>query len=134
MMQPKLLKTTVASYVPAIWSGTNTSGHIPLNDNVLIMPDLAATKVGGVLIPTEVNERQDMAAETGVIVAIGPGAFVFDSGYDWVGYKPVPGDRIYMERYAGQLVKGKDGKMYRLMASRCVGSVEHEEPAMQEVA
>lgn len=126
-MQPKLLKTTVASYIPAFWSGTNESGYLPLNDNVLVLPDTTAAVVNGIHMPTEVMERHDMAAESGVIVSLGNGAFVYDSGYDWVGYKPKPGDRVYMERYAGQLVKGKDGRTYRVMASRCVGAVEHVE-------
>lgn len=122
--QPKLLKTNVGSYVPAVWSGENESGYLPMNDNVLVMPDKTASVQRGIHLPEDVRERQDMAAETGVVVAIGPGAFVFDSGYDWVGYKPRVGDRIYMERYAGQLVRGKDGASYRLMSSRCIGSVE----------
>lgn len=122
--QPKLLKTNVGSYLPAAWSGTNESGYLPMNDNVLVMPDTTADVQRGIYIPEDVRERQDMAAETGVIVAKGPGAFVFDSGYDWVGYKPEVGDRIYMERYAGQLVRGRDGVSYRVMSSRCIGAVE----------
>ena len=47
----------------------------------------------------------------------------------WEGLKPSPGDRIYMQRYSGQLVLGRDGKIYRLCEQNCIGAIEIREAA-----
>lgn len=126
-MQPKLLKTTVAEYKPAVYSGENECGWCPIGDRVLILPDEAADKTsGGVFIDPRTIERGSMAAETGVVVENGDAAFLWNSDRTrpFAGYKPQPGDRVAFERYAGQLLLGVDGRLYRVMDDRCVGSVK----------
>lgn len=126
-MQPKLIKTSVAEYVPAKWSGRNDSGFEPIGDRVLVLPDVASSRSsGGVELPQELTERMSMSAENGVVVAVGSGAFLWDpnSVTEFRGVKPVPGDRVYIERYAGQLVSGLDGQRYRLMNSSSIGAIQ----------
>ncbi len=124
-LAPKLVKTSIAAYLPAKWSGSDTSGLHPLGDRVLILPDTAPEMIGGVHIPVDVSARNTLAAEGGVVVAIGDGAFKWNSDKctAYMGRTPQLGERVAIERYSGQLFYGLDGKIYRLMESACVGAV-----------
>ncbi len=118
--------TTLAAYVPAPYSGKNESGVDPLGARVLILPDVAEeTTLGGVHLPPDVAARNGMAAETGVLVALGEGAFVWSSDrvHPWTGRRPAPGDRIVIERFTGQLQRGLDGLIYRICEDRAIGAV-----------
>ena len=127
-MQPKLLKNSqLGEFVRAEFNGVNESGFEPVCDRVLILPDMGAEMTsGGIMLTAEQVDRHTMASETGVIVAIGPDAFKYtpDKTRGWDGYKPEPGDRVYIQRYSGQVMLGKDGKFYRLMDYTCIGAVE----------
>jgi len=127
-MQPKLIKINSFDFVQAEWSGKNTSGYAPFGDRVLIQVDQASHKAGMIEIPQDVQERLSMAAELGLLVAAGEGAFSFNSdGTKMTGRKPQPGERVFIERYAGQLVTGVDGQKYRVMDSRCVAAIQEKE-------
>ena len=122
-MQTRLIQTAKAIYDAATWSGRNESGRTPFGDAVLILPDLAAEKTkGGILFADTTKESQSLAAETGLVVAVGEGAFKWsaDRTRPFEGRKPVAGDRIDYERYAGQQILGVDGQIYRLMTDKCV--------------
>ena len=41
----------------------------------------------------------------------------------WTGEKPKPGARVFIEKYAGRQVTGRDGRVYRLMDYLAVGAV-----------
>ena len=104
----------------------NRSGYEPLDDKVLVLIDThAEVTSGGISIPAEIVQRQTMAAEHGVVVAIGPAAFRWndDGTRAWDGRRPEPGDRVYIERYSGQLLNGRDGRRYRLMSQKCIGAI-----------
>ena len=124
---PKLLKSSQNHEVTlAEYHGKNESGYQPLGDSVLVAFDRAAdTTGGGVHLPQNMIERMDMASESGVIVALGSEAFrwIADRTREWQGPKPKAGDRVYMERYSGQLLKGIDGATYRLCTDKCIGAV-----------
>ena len=114
-MQSKLLKSSqLGEFKPAQWNGVNESGYEPLGDCVLVLPDEAADMTsGGVLLTADNVERHSLAAETGVIIAIGLDAFRWtpDKTRPWEAPKPKPGDRVYLKRYAGQVMLGEDGKL-----------------------
>lgn len=125
-MTPKLFKTTLAAFVPAQWDGTDHSGLHPLGDRVLVLPDASSERsAGGVELPVDVVARHTLAAEAGVVVAIGDGAFKWNSDKctAFEGKKPKLGDRVAIERYSGQLFHGLDGVVYRLMESACIGAM-----------
>ena len=126
-MQQKLLKSSqLGEFAPAEYNGENESGYEPIGDRVLVLPDEAASKTsGGVELTPEFVERMTMAAETGVIVACGEDAFRwnFDRTRPWEAYKPRAGDRVYIQRYSGQVMLGEDGRFYRLMDFSCVGAL-----------
>lgn len=129
-MQPKLLKSSAMhEYVPATWSGKNESGYEPIDEIVLVLPDSASDKTsGGVHLTGDAVERMTMAAETGVIVALAEGAFRWNAGRSrpWAGYRPEPGDRVYMQRFSGQVLLGEDGKFYRACSDNCIAAVKRD--------
>lgn len=130
-MEAKVLKTGIGEYVGALWAGENKSGYAPLSNKVMVLVDVAMdATTGGVHIPQELIERQQMAAETGILAAIGPSAFLFrDDGSRWEEDKPTIGSRVWIERYAGQVIRGEDDNMYRLMDAKCIGAVKNEREA-----
>jgi co-chaperonin GroES (HSP10) len=128
-MQPKILSIRKAEYINAPYFGKNESGCTPLGDRVLVRPDIAAAKVGELHIPDDIRDRAQLSGSTGVVIELGEDAFRwnFDRSRPWTGYRPVAGDRIYFDRYAGKEILGKDGQTYRLMDDKCIGGVEKAE-------
>jgi chaperonin GroES len=125
-MEAKLLKTTQAEYVEGQYSGKNESGYRPVGERILVLPDTGAERSsGGVFIPETVTEQQSYAAETGIIIEIGDGAFTWnaDRTRPFAGTKPKPGDRVFFDRYSGGVMKGKDGRLYRTMDDKAIGAV-----------
>lgn len=124
------VRTTVARYVPAPWDGQNNSGVTPVGQRVLVLPDIAEERtLGGIELPPEVVSRHALAAETGVLAACGDGAFAWfgDRIHRWEGRRPHVGDRVALERYAGEVRMGADGQLYRLMEDRAVGGILEQE-------
>lgn len=118
-----------AEYIRATWSGQNDSGYRAIGDRIIIKMDACAEKVRGILRPLDWQERMTLAAESGIIVAVGGAAFRFyDDGSPWdhdIDPPPKAGDRVSFERYSGAVLpRGKDGAYYRMMTYTCVGGVE----------
>ena len=114
MKEGRLITGDQREFVVAAWDGVNRSGYVPLDDKVLILMDEhASITSGGIHIPDIAAERQSLGGETGRIVALGPAAFIWDDDARrrWSGLRPEPGDRIYVERYSGQLLQGVDGQV-----------------------
>jgi co-chaperonin GroES (HSP10) len=127
--RPKLIKTELAEFKKSEYAG-NKSGYFPIGDRILVKVDESAEQSsGGIHYPEELQERMTMASETGVIVALGETAFrwSFDRTREWSGRKPLVGERVYINRYAGKLLKGKDGILYRVMDDICVAAIELDE-------
>lgn len=125
----KRLMTPLGEYVPAQWIGANLSGIVPIGDRVLVLPDKApATSTGGIQFTETQQDRDGKAAETGVLVAVGDGAWTWNSDRSrpFDGTKPEVGQRVWFERYAGSEQYGVDGVMYRLMLDKCIGAIAAE--------
>lgn len=133
-MEQKLFRTELGNYVPVQWSGKNESGWTPVGDRVIILPDQAAEIVRGVHLPQDVVGRHALAAEAGCIVAIGDGAFAWNSDRvtPFVGRKPTAGDRVNIHRYSGQTLMGKDGVLYRVLDSQEVGAIADSAPVAKK--
>ena len=137
-MEPKLIqKTRLGEYTWAEFSGKNESGMYPYGDRVLVMPDQAAKSSSGMIQFTDQQiERNAEAAETGIIVALGPEAFLWNSDRTrkWESAdKPKVGDHVVFDRYSGSYQHGRDGKMYRLMDDKCIGALAMDEAREAEV-
>ena len=125
-MQPRILSVRKAEYIPSPWSGKNDSGCIPVGDRILIRPDIAASSSGQIKLPEDVVDRAQLSASSGVIVALGDDAFVWnaDRTRPYGGYKPKAGDRVHFERYAGKVILGDDGVEYRVIDDKAIGAVK----------
>lgn len=79
---------------------------IPVEYKVLIRLDVLQEKTaGGIILPDERRERDQMAQTEATLEAVGGNAFE-----DWGEPKPKPGDRVLVTKYAGEAPKqGEDG-------------------------
>lgn len=126
-MRDRILKTRHGTFSLAPWNGKNESGIEPLCDKVLVRVDAAMEKTaGGIIVTEQIGEQQTLSSTTGVLVALGPQAFTWntDRTVRWEGEKPEPGMRICFSRYAGQEYDGLDGAMYRVMEDRSVAGTQ----------
>lgn len=121
-----LIKTLRGQYEAGAWDGTNASGWSPIGDKVLVKPDKAAAKVGSLYMPDQEIEKQQLAAESGILIEVGCEAFKRnrDTGLPWDGVAPKPGDRVSFARYSGTQCMGLDGEMYFTMSDSCIGAVQ----------
>lgn len=125
-LQQPLLKTPQSEYIPAPFTG-NKSNYLPVGDSVMVRVDIAAPKSsGGIAITDNSVEMMQSAATTGVIVACGDEAFKWntDRTRPFDGRKPIPGDRVIFEKYAGHRIFGEDRDEYRLMTDKCIGAFQ----------
>jgi len=127
-LQPWILKGFEAEYVAAQWPGSNESGLIPFGPNVLIKMDHVADQTrGGILMIDDRKDRMNEAAVTGVVFEVGTLAFHGDPS------APAPGDRVYIDKYAGIKAVGMDGEVYRLVDEKQIaGKVTDEFKALIE--
>lgn len=128
-MKPNVVTVEERQYKAGAWVGRNESGRIPIGDSVVILPDEASNKIGKLGLieaPEQMVERHSLGSETGIIVAVGEGAFEWNSDRTrpFKGRKPTPGDRVHFARYSGRVLVGKDGKSYRIMSDNCVAAIE----------
>lgn len=126
-MTPKLLlKTPKGWYEAAQWDGENASGITPTGEHILVLPDVSSDMTpGGVAITEDQQSRNTEAAETGILVAVGEDAWLWnaDRTRKYEGRKPQIGERVIFERYAGALHYSADGRQYRMMDDKCVGGL-----------
>lgn len=128
-MEPRLIKQRHVEYIEAPWLGGNRSGWEPVGDYVLVQPDaIAMQTTGGIALPDDVGEREQMAASTGVIVECGEEAFKWNADRTrlFEGRKPKGGDRVIFEKYAGKVFRGEDGIMYRVLEDKNIGCIKRK--------
>jgi chaperonin GroES len=91
----------------------NTSGILPTGGHVLISPDPVEEKTsGGIYLPDRTRDTEQRAATTGIVIAIGPGAWHdIDDGQPWAAVN----NHVSYARYAGVEMKGKDEQSYVLI-------------------
>lgn len=124
-MKERVLDTGKGQFELLPWDGVNHSGIDPCCDKVLVRVDKSLDKtMGGVLLTQNSSENQTLASTTGIIIAAGPQAFLWDSDrmHKWEGHKPGPGHRCCFQKYAGQEYFGLDGVLYRVMQDRVIGA------------
>lgn len=95
----------------------NTSGFIPLDLRVLVLPDEVSDTFEGssLLRPDAVKDQQKWAQARGTLVAVGDNAWEEARARAPGIAPPRAGDRILYGKYSGQTVKGADGKDYQIM-------------------
>lgn len=97
----------------------NTSGITPVEYKVLVLPDqIDKMSKGGIALPGEVIEKEELAQTDGVLVAVTDMSF-----QGWECDTPKPGDRVKFARYAGLMIDGADGKRYRLIKDTDIAAI-----------
>jgi co-chaperonin GroES (HSP10) len=98
----------------------NKSGIYPTGGHILILPDdieeadktYRSAKQAGLVLPDTARDKEQAAATSGIIIAIGATAWSdIDDGTPWASI----GDRVSYGRYAGKVIQGKDNVDYTLL-------------------
>lgn len=91
----------------------NKSGITPTGGHILVLPDpVKEVTKGGIFIPETTREKEQKAATSGTVIAIGESAWLdIDKGNPWAKV----GDHVSYGRYAGVSITGKDGIDYFLL-------------------
>jgi len=91
----------------------NQSGIVPTGGHLLVMPDKGEEMTaGGIYIPKTSQDKEQMAATVGTLVAVGSGAWAdIDDGSPWAAV----GDKVSYARYAGVSMVGQDKETYVLI-------------------
>ena len=105
----------------------NPTGIKPVEYKILIkVHELKSVSSGGIYIPDNVMEREQMAHDRGVLVDVGNMAFA-----DWDGETPVIGDNVIYNKYAGTIIqyrpKDKPIERYRLCNDKDILAILKEE-------
>src|SRR5690242_6460341 len=105
------LPTKTLSPLPAKSQPVNTSGIHPTGRTVLVRLDpIPRMSEGGIEMPQEIIDRDNLAQIRGNLIVSGPSAFK-DGEHLFLE----PGSRVIFRRYAGEPVDGNDGLSYRIM-------------------
>jgi len=100
----------------------NKSGIEPAGHRVLVLPEEVKEKTdGGIYLPQQAKDREQAAVIVGTLVAVGPQAWDgFGDGKPWAGV----GDDVIFAKYGGAVVKGIDGKEYRILNDEDIVGVQ----------
>lgn len=105
----------------------NESGLVPMEFNILVLPDPVEEKTaGGLILSEETIDRNKHQATRGTLIAASPMAFN-DDVYPSDQPKPQAGQRVAVALHAGAFIKGMDGKEYRLVKDKDVVALIEEE-------
>lgn len=113
----------------------NRSGIIPVEFFVVVQLDPTPERIGSIIMPSTVTDREKLATQEGTLVATSPHAFSYANGWPQ-GSMPQVGQRVLFKKYAGALhtrkVDGKDTDFRLLNDKDIIAIVEPaDEPAAQ---
>jgi len=101
----------------------NESGIHPVEYKVLVRPEAVEEKTkGGIYIPDVTKDKEQDAQIIATVIEVSEMAF---SDPDWI-VKPQSGDKVYIAKYAGYLVKGKDHVNYRVINDKEIVAIIEE--------
>lgn len=125
MLENVVLRTSVAAYLPGALPEPDAHGLNPISDQLVVLADKVAEKAGSILLPDAKRDTQNLATQSGIIVAVGEGCFLWNSDRTrpYVGRKPQVGDRVIFPRYAGELYYGRDGQEYLFMEDKAIRGI-----------
>jgi co-chaperonin GroES (HSP10) len=103
----------------------NTSGLQPVEYKILIDPEeVDQVSAGGIIMAPSTTDKEKQAQVRGRLIAVGGNAFS-----DWMEPIPKIGDHVWYAKYAGLVVKGNDGKEYRLANDKDCAAIVVKEAA-----
>lgn len=91
--------------------------------NVLVaLPDKEG-KIGSIILPDNLSDRERMAQVRGRVVSISPAAFDFANFGDAHAKE---GDAVVFAKFAGIVIEGDDKREYRLLQDKDVAAIVEE--------
>ncbi len=103
-------------------SAINTSGLSPVEYKILIEPEEVEQKsAGGIIMAPATTEKEKQAQVRGKLIAVGGNAFE-----DWKEPIPRVGDTVMFAKYAGLVIKAKDGRELRVANDKDVTTIVTE--------
>lgn len=98
-------------------------GFSPFEYNVVIAPEVIEEKTkGGIILAASTKDQEAMATMRGRLVSVSPAAFDY-AAWPEGARLPHPGDEVIFAKYAGVLLKGDDGREYRLCKDRDIAAI-----------
>lgn len=92
---------------------------IPVEFKVVIEPDEVEFKsAGGIVLVDATTDKDKQKQVIGRLISVGGNAFE-----DWRGRIPKPGDRVYYAKWSGVVLKGDDGRDYRMTNDKDISAV-----------
>lgn len=104
----------------------NKTGINPTEYKVLLRRKKVEDKVGNIIMPDMVKDRDKYKQIEGTVIAVSPLAFSYASPDEWEAVNSSPpkaGDKVLYARHAGAEVTGKDGEEYLLVNDKDIGAI-----------
>lgn len=100
-------------------------GILPVEFCVLVaMAEKPETTKGGIIMPSATKDREEWASDHARMVAVSPLSFNYADMPS--GRHPAVGDVVFVGKYAGDQITGKDGRKYKLVQDRAVLAIIEE--------
>jgi chaperonin GroES len=98
-------------------------GIEPTEYQVLIaMAEFEGKTPGGIILTASTKEKEQWGATHARLLAVSPLAFTYAT-WPADARKPTPGDVVFVGKYPGDEVIGRDGKTYRLCSDREISGI-----------
>lgn len=111
----------------------NDSGLRPMEYNVVVeMAPVEERTAGGIILPASKTDRDKLATEEGVLVALSPHAFTYETWPEGES-PPAVGDKVLIARYAGAIHE-RNGKTFRILKDKDIVAVVEPVPALAAAA
>jgi co-chaperonin GroES (HSP10) len=111
----------------------NASGLTPLEFFVIVELDVQAEKTaGGVYLPPQAKDADELSTQEGTLVAASPHAFTYADGWP-EGSKPQAGQRVLFKKFAGAMHE-RGGRKYRILNDKDLVAIIDEPTALRKAA
>lgn len=85
---------------------------------LIAMAEKAKQTAGGILLPEAVHDKEQWGSDHARLLACSPLAFSYSKDWPTQARKPQPGDVVFVGKFPGDEITGRDGRAYRLISDR----------------
>jgi co-chaperonin GroES (HSP10) len=120
-----MLTSTTEARIPALSEcdpGIRATGF----SVVIAVPDNETVTKGGIIIPDTISERDKLSTTRGRLVSKSPVAFDYAAWPEGTS-PPDVGNLVHFAKFAGIVIKGRDGREYRVCVDKDVWAIADEE-------
>jgi co-chaperonin GroES (HSP10) len=103
----------------------------PMEFQVLVaMAEKQAVTAGGIMLPESSRDREEWGSDHARLLAVSPVAFTYANWPEGTRL-PQVGDVVFLGKYPGDEVIGRDGRKYRLCSDREIKAVIERAPSSE---